>query len=83
MHLSFVDVILFVFQTGYANALAVLKEQRSDSEVKNPDLAQGLRSFATLRSVTPSESPREQDDKSGMHPSFPGRETPDFDLDLV
>jgi len=34
--------------------------ERSDSEVKNPDLAQGLRSFAILRSA--------QDDKSGMHP---------------
>jgi hypothetical protein len=36
--------------------------ERSDSEVKNPDLAQGLRSFATLRFA--------QDDKSGMHPGY-------------
>jgi len=33
-----------------------------DSEVKNPDLAQGLRSFATLHAA--------QDDKSGIHPIF-------------
>ena len=68
VHPSFANVILFVFQTGYANALAALPEQRSDSEVKNPDRLRGLRSFATLRSVTPSESLRKQDDKSGMHP---------------
>lgn len=52
MHPRFANVILF--------ALAALKEQHSDSEVKNPDLVQGLKSFATLRSA--------QDDKSGMHP---------------
>jgi hypothetical protein len=60
VHPRFANVILFVFQTGYVNALAALKEQHSDSEVKNPDLVQGLKSFATLRS--------DQDDKSGMHP---------------
>lgn len=43
---SFANVILF--------ALAALQEQRSDSEVNNSDLARGLRSFATLRSVVPS-----------------------------
>jgi hypothetical protein len=46
-----VNAILLVFQTGCANALAALEEQRSDREVKNLDLAQGLRSFATLHSA--------------------------------
>ena len=61
VHSSFANVILF--------ALAALQEQHSDSEVKNPDRLRGLRSFATLRSVTPSESLREQDDKSWDAPA--------------
>jgi hypothetical protein len=60
VHPSFANVILF--------ALEALQEQRSDSEVKNPDLERGLRSFATLRSVAPQELFHEQDDKTGMHP---------------
>jgi len=52
VHPGFANAILF--------ALAALKQQRSDSEGKNLDLVQGLRSFVTLRSA--------QDDKSGMHP---------------
>jgi hypothetical protein len=68
VHPSFANVILFVFQTGCANALAALKEQPSDSELKHPELARGLRSFATLRSVAPAEPFHEQDDTSGMPP---------------
>ncbi len=40
VYLSFANVILFVFQTGYANALSVLNKPRSANESKNLYLGQ-------------------------------------------